>query len=278
MPVLDPRTIDRLAELICDLGGPYQRSSRQLRRLLDGAGWNDVEYDGSARVPWLAETIRKHNDDPHAIHSLLRRVIDPREYNEGMDAAAAFVQPLNAMLVMDGLEVGHAGPRAFVRQTDDAGDIPALDQVAAQLASPELRTIVRGLVNDPAMADILNARLDEVEACRGAGAYLLAVIGTGSFIEGLLYDVLRLRDPETRKQKNATLNYLLDRAFARGWIQHDAHRFGGIVREYRNLVHPREQLESGVNPPDGDTVLLCWQPVLAVINDLRELLPGLRVR
>lgn len=173
--------------------------------------------------------------------------------------------------------MGHAGPRAFVRQTDGAGDAPSLDQVAAQLASPELRTIVRGLVNDPAMAEILNTRLDEVEACRGAGAYLLAVIGTGSFVEGLLYDVLRLRDPETRKQKNATLNYLLDRAFARGWIQHDAHRFGGIVRDYRNLVHPREQLESGV-APDGDTVLLCWQPVLAMINDLRVSMPAIHVR
>lgn len=105
MPVLDPRTVDRVAELICDLGGPYQRSSRQLRRLLEGAGWNDVEYDGSARVPWLAEIIRSHNDDPDAIHSLLRRVIDPREYDSGMHAAAAFVEPLNAVLVMDGLEV-----------------------------------------------------------------------------------------------------------------------------------------------------------------------------
>jgi hypothetical protein len=278
VPVLDPRTIDRLAELICSLGGPYQRSSRQLRQLLEGAGWDDVEYDGSARVPWLAETIRNHNDDPDAIHALLRRVIDPREYDEGMPAAVAFVESLNTVLLLDGIEVGHDGPRAFVRHTDDAGEVPSLDQVAAQLASRELRMIIRGLVNDSAMAEILNARLDEVEACRRAGAYLLAVIGTGSFIEGLLYDVLRLRDPETRKQKGATLNYLLDRAFALGWIQHDAHRFGGIVREYRNLVHPREQLESGVNPPDDDTVLLCWQPVLAVINDLRELLPGLSVR
>lgn len=274
MPVLDLRTVDRLAELVCDLGGPYQRSGRQLARLLEAAGWH-VEYDGSARVPWLAETIRHHNDDPEAIDSLLRRVIDPREYDEGMPAAAAFVEPLNALLIADGLEVGHANRHTFVRRLDDSGDAAVLDQVAAQLASSELRATVRSLVNDPAMADILNARLDEVEACRNVGAYLLAVIGTGSFIEGLLHDVLRLRDPATRKQDKTTLDYLLERAYARGWIQHDALRFGGVVREYRNLVHPREQLENGVMP-DGDTVLMCWQPVLAVINDLQRLLPGPR--
>ncbi len=306
MPVLDPRTIDRFAELVCDLGGPYQRSGRQLTRLLEAAGW-DVEYDGSTRVPWLAETIRHHNDDPEAIDALLRRVIDPREYDEGMPAAVAFVEPINALLIADGLvlqghlhdpefldlrgcsrrcccdqgsvpvvlEVGHAGQRTFVRRLDDPSDPAALNQVAARLASPELRATVRSLVRDPAMADILNARLDEVEASRNAGAYLLAVIGTGSFIEGLLHDVLRLRDPASRKQDKPTLDYLLQRAYARGWIQHDAHRFGGLVREYRNLVHPREQLLSRV-VPDGDTVLMCWQPVLAVINDLQQLLPGPR--
>lgn len=274
MPVLDLRTIDRLAELVCDLGGPYQRSVRQLTRLLEAAGW-DVEYDGSARMPWLVEEIRHRNDDPEAIDALLRRVIDPREYDEGMPAASAFVEPLNTLLIADGLEVGHSGHRPFVRRLDDPSDTAVLDQVAAQLASPELRATVRSLVNNPAMADILNARLDEVEACRNAGAYLLAVIGTGSFIEGLLHDVLVLRDPDTRKQKNTTLYSLLERAHARGWIQHDALRFGGVVREYRNLVHPREQLENGV-APDGDTVLMCWQPVLAVINDLQRLLPGPR--
>lgn len=274
MPVLDLRTIDRLAELVCDLGGPYQRSGRQLARLLEAAGW-DVEYDGSARIPWLVEEIRHHNDDPEAIDALLRRVIDPREYDEGMPAAEAFINPLNSLLIADHLEVGHAGQRAFVRRLDDPSDTAALDQVATQLASPELRATVRSLVNNPAMADILNARLDEVDACRNAGAYLLAVIGTGSFIEGLLHDVLRFRDPATRKQDKTTLDYLLDRAYARGWIQHDALRFGSVVREYRNLVHPREQLENGV-APDGDTVLMCWQPVLAVINDLQRLLPGPR--
>lgn len=133
--------------------------------------------------------------------------------------------------------------------------------------------MVRKLVSDQAMAEILVARLDEVETCRRTGAYLLAVIGTGSFIEGLLYDVLRSRDPAVREAANPTLNMLLQRAHSRGWIQHDAFTFGGLVREYRNLVHPRAQLEKKF-VPDNDTVLLCWQPVLAVVNDLQALLPG----
>jgi len=60
--VLDPRTIDRLAELICNYGGPYERRVRDLLKLFEGAGWT-VEYTDGARVQWIAETIRDRNDD-----------------------------------------------------------------------------------------------------------------------------------------------------------------------------------------------------------------------
>jgi hypothetical protein len=93
-------------------------------------------------------------------------------------------------------------------------------------------------------------------------------------MEGLLFDVLRIRDPETKNQKEPSLQFLLQRAHARGWIEHDALQFGDLAREYRNLVHPREQLMLKFFP-DDDTLLLCWQPALAMINDLSKLLPGL---
>ena len=259
--------------MICDQGGPYARSVRALTRFLEGAGW-DVTYEGGARVPWLVEEIRERNDDAEAIHALLKRIIDPREYDGGIKEASAFVETLNNLLATDGLEVGHeSGTRPLVRRLDNTGEL-GLDQLAARLADPELRQAVREMVSDSAMAEILVARLDEVDACRRAGAYLLAVIGTGSFVEGLLYDVLMSRDQSTQKNPKPMLYFLLGRAHELGWIQHDAYTFSGLVREYRNLVHPREQLNKSFQP-DNDTVLMCWQPVLAVINDLRAQLPDI---
>ncbi|GAB3434770.1 hypothetical protein GCM10027569_86230 [Flindersiella endophytica] len=52
-----------------------------------------------------------------------------------------------------------------------------------------------------------------------------------------------------------------------GWIQIDAKEFAHVVRDYRNLVHPRHQLSKGLEP-DRDTVAMCWAPALAVLNDL----------
>lgn len=270
MPVLDPRTIERLAEMVCDHGGPHERSTRTLTRFLEAAGW-DVEHPGGARVPWIVSEIQERNEDRAAIESLVCRLIDPREYDGGLSEAEHLVKPLNELLAADRVEVTHNGARPVVRTLDD-GDT-TLDQLAAQLAGPEIRRAVGEIVRDAAMTDILIARLDEVELCRKVGAYLLAVIGTGSFVEGLLYDILCQRDAETRQRDRPTLDFLLNRARKLGWIEHDAYTFSGIVREYRNLVHPRSQLEMRFHP-DGDTVLLCWQPVIAVINDLRKL-PGI---
>ncbi|MGI5132966.1 hypothetical protein ACQEVB_39630 [Pseudonocardia sp. CA-107938] len=269
MPVLDERTIERLAALICDDGGPYERRARQLSQFLKAVGW-DTPYDGGARVPWLEETIRAHNDDVDAIEALLRRVVDPREYDEGMPAAQHMVGLVNGIVAADGFEVGHEGHRTIIRRI---GEDNALEQIAARLAAPELRQTIRGLVFQPVVADVLIARLDEVEAARRARAFLLAVVGTGSFIEGLLDEILRSRDKETRAQNSTTLQWLLKRAHTLGWIEHDALTFNGYVREYRNFVHPREQLANNFSP-DDDTVLLCWQPVLAIINDLDRLIPG----
>jgi hypothetical protein len=58
------------------------------------------------RVPWLSDTIKVRNDDEEAIAALLRRVVDPREYEGGPAEAETFVEPMNALLATDGFEVG----------------------------------------------------------------------------------------------------------------------------------------------------------------------------
>jgi hypothetical protein len=43
------------------------------------------------------------------------------------------------------------------------------------------------------------------------------------------------------------------------------------VRDYRNFVHPRHQIDYGLIP-DIDTVRLCWAPVHAMLNHLESAL------
>lgn len=56
-------------------------------------------------------------------------------------------------------------------------------------------------------------------------------------------------------------------AHKRGYIARDAKDFAQVMRQYRNFVHPRAQLEFDV-PCDADTVAACWHAGIMALNDL----------
>ena len=58
MPRFDSMTLERLALVICDVDGPYERAGWQLEALLERAGWSDPPmYDNSPWVTWLTEML-----------------------------------------------------------------------------------------------------------------------------------------------------------------------------------------------------------------------------
>src|SRR3954469_7206953 len=96
---LDPRTVDRIAKFVCDPGGPYERTGRDLEQLLRHAGWTDPpEYDGSPRVPWLAEALTERASERSDVERFVCRVCDPLEYEGGMAEADEIRKALNQLL------------------------------------------------------------------------------------------------------------------------------------------------------------------------------------
>jgi hypothetical protein len=47
----DPKTIDRLAQIICDIGGPFERRGWELEALLRNAGWDSPPFYDGTRAP-----------------------------------------------------------------------------------------------------------------------------------------------------------------------------------------------------------------------------------
>lgn len=273
---LDPRTVERLAKVIVDADGPYERKGWQLEQLLRHAGWADPpEYDDSPRVPWLIEQMEANHEDRAAIEKLLCRVCDPLEYDDGIASAEEFRRAVNEKLEPERLLVTHVGGRPVLGELGADGATPLFSE------PPELERRLRMLVRDSKTADVLLKRAEETRLCESAGAYTLAIIGIGSFVEGVLLAVLIERDEQLRtggfvdKRGRHTaldrtgLEVLLDTAYAKAWIQLDATEFMHKVRDYRNFIHPRKELAE--QPEfDHDSVALCWAPVHAVLNDLEQ--------
>jgi hypothetical protein len=278
MTALDSLTIERVARLICDVGGPYERSGSEIERFLHRVRWpGEPQYDGSPRVPWLTDVLSEHAVDAAAVDRLLCRMCDPLEYEDGLSAAEPFAQELNRVLAPEQLAITYVSDRPVLGQLTTAeGEIPFYGQPT------DLHARVQRLTGDAATVKVLMARADEASICQNNGAFAMAIIGIGSFVEGLLHAVLTERDEEVRlkglrgrngwiRADRAGLDLLLTRAHAQKWIQTDARDFIDKVRDYRNFVHPRHQIQYGL-VPDLDTVRLCWAPVHALLNDLESVL------
>jgi hypothetical protein len=276
MTALDPKTIERLVRIIVDPDGPYARSGRELETLLEHSGWhNPPEYDGTPRIAWLITELDERKDPVLDLERLLCRVCDPLEYDNGAATARSFRDAINTVLEAEGLVVIDTGGRPVVAEIRKGG-------TGAGNAEPhDLEARVRRLIGNQRTAETLIKRAGEARICQQNGAYTMAVIAIGSFVEGMLLTLLTEHDERCRNRqfvdkngKFATnprpnLAALIDTAHVCGWIQLDAKTFMHTVRNFRNYIHPGKELAD--NPDfDDDSVGLCWAPMQAMLNDLEH--------
>ncbi|WP_239405380.1 hypothetical protein [Frankia sp. Cj3] len=277
--VLDTVTRERLARLIVDQDGPYERTGREIAALFRHADWPDpVDYDGSYRVPWVDELLTSRAGDRNAVERILRRLCDQREYDDPR-SAVAMRDAVNRILNTDGLAVAYRDGQNIVIDVTPSAAEPAAS------APVELTVDIADFVHDHAMVGLLRSRLGEAMTCRENGAYFAAIVTVGSLLEGVLHAVVQQRDKilaaestsgtriaatsasgrGNRDQPN--LYNLIDTAHRYGLIKRDAKDFAQVLREYRNFVHPRSQLERNVHP-DADLATICWNVAIMTLNDL----------
>ncbi len=295
--LLDEKTLEALAKLICG-GVPCGNSFLPTRRDEDIAGFfrragvecpepwglhpESIPWGLSApefhslRKQWTSERLMKYNSAPSEIGKVITRLADPREYSGKPELHRAVVAKLNRILLPEGLEIYFEGVKPKIREIPPA--LPTFAPVSSeQTAVPHFKQ----LTEDEKLGAILENRWKEAIICMNKGAPLAAIILMGSVLEGALFAFLHKYPQQANQAKAApkdesgkvkkfnewSLSNLIDVACECGWIQRDAKDFAHTLREYRNLIHPREQLVRG-EQPDVDTCRICLEVARAAVNDL----------
>jgi hypothetical protein len=176
------------------------------------------------------------------------------------------LQQLSGILRLEGLQVIHdRRGRPTLAELDEPGESKEA------LLRTELKVSLAQVITDQAMAAVAEQRLREARICQEAGAYMATVIMLGSLLEGALIStaIERLQGGLPKSQDRIGLEELINLAHEKGWIQVDAKMGSHLIRSYRNLIHPAAQLRMG-DPPDADTLEMCWPVVNATLNDLAE--------
>ena len=131
------------------------------------------------------------------------------------------------------------------------------------------------------LAPILESRFSEAVRCLKADSPLAVVFHCGSILEGLLLGVATANPQQFNQAPNCpkdkagtvkpfhdwTLANLIDVSCEVGHLKLDVKKFSHALRDFRNYIHPYEQMSSGFKP-DKHTAEICLQVLKAAIASL----------
>lgn len=271
---MDGQTLDSLAEMICE--SPVYRTGSDLTRFFQRVGFTDIRHDGSTRKWWTLGVLERLTE--RNLKAVILRLADPREYRGNQDQVNQAISSLNEILMIEGLRVELEGIQPIIKEIT-----PQFIQVQEE---PELKPLpppdFLNLKLEPGLGEILADRWDQAQRCLNAGAYLPATIVMGSMLEGMLLAVLQQFPKEANECKAApcdpkngkvkyfadwSLSDMINVAHEAGWIGLDVKKFSHALREFRNLIHPYQQMVEK-SFPDKDTCEISWLVVQAAANDL----------
>jgi hypothetical protein len=277
---MDGQTLDSLADMICGDGQdyPFYRSGSELTRFFYRVGFSNFRHDGSTRKWWTLSVLNQLTENN--LKAVVLRLADPREYRGNEAQISQAVRKLNEILMVEGLKIELDGITPILKEITP--------QFVPQHEEPELKPLpppdFLNLKLEPGLGEILADRWDQAQKCLNAGAHLAATIIMGSMLEGMLLAVLQKfpkdanqcrsapQDPRTGKVRyfaEWTLADMINVAHDMGWIDLDVKKFSHALRDFRNIIHPYQQMAVKTFP-DQDTCEISWLVVQAAANDLAK--------
>jgi len=282
---MDDSTLERLADLICGndpATAPTYRSGSELTRFFQRAGITRFQHDGSTRKWWTSDALRQCSDNE--VKQVILRLASPKEYAGVASAVQKALNALNEVLSVEGHRVELHGVEPLL--------IAGPPEMVSRRTEPDLKPLpppdFLALGLELGVGELLAQRWHEAERCVNAEAYLAGTVMMGSLLEGLLLAVCQ-RFPKRANQAPCvpfdqakgkpkyfaewSLAEMIEVSHAVGWIDLDVKKFSHALREFRNLIHPYQQLQSQARP-DKDTCGIGWLVVQAAVNDLARVLQG----
>ncbi len=294
---LDSATLDSLADFICGDDHdrfPTYRSSIFLTRFFQGLGIK-VTHDGSTRKYWVLKILEQLSATD--IEKVILKLTDLREYKGKKEELSVAFKSMNEILAMDNYGVGIDGARPILIRGEPLKlDEDELSESAKPSATEQDflkkkfddHLVVADLYLDPNITLYLQDRIDEVQACPKDEVALGTIFLLGSALEGLLLAVALMDQSKFMKASAAPkdkqgcvfkiydwkLVSLIDVAHEVGILDVDVKQFSHALRDFRNYIHPYEQMSQNFRPT-RNTVVICWHVFKAAFEQLRSYLrPG----
>lgn len=286
---LNIRALEKLRKIINGDESPDRadyRTGPQLVAFFNELGFKDKYGQGfPSRWEYTDERLKAINGTPE-LDKCIKAVFAVFNYVGRIEELDALVADFNQYMAFDKWQVVRDNEVITFKRLDkvvvDSGKSATSEIKEDEFLKMTFDVNVDSLGLDADVCEIIKLRLKEVESCIGGKAPLASILLIGSILEGILLGMATIyprqfnQAPSAPKEKSDekvrafpswTLNNYIDVAFEVGLLKQDVRKFSHVVRDFRNYIHPYQQMSSRFFP-DKHTALICFQVLKAAISQI----------
>lgn len=286
---LSNKTLEILTELINEKS--QYRSGPKLVDFFNQLGFKDIYTSGQggfpARKDFTLGKLRAINGTPE-MDKCIKNLFAPIEFATEINKLDNLIKEFNQYIVFDGWIVIRDNTEiSFKRERNiDLEQKKVVESCGSEedFLKRHYAIDLTSLSLSGSLESIIESRIIEMTNGLTHQMPLSTIILAGSSLEGILLDLATNnpkefnqakstpKDPNTGKPKQfyewSLANYI-DVAFELGYIKEDVKKFSHALRDFRNYIHPYEQMSKNFNP-SVNTAQLCVQALKAAIVQISQ--------
>lgn len=280
--ILNNKTLEKLRLQINE--ETEYRSGPQLVSFFNGLGFKDSYGQGfPSRWVYTDSKLNQINGTPE-LDRCIKFLFAPVNFIGKYEILDNHIKSFNEYLAFDDWKVVRTGKEISFTKADKINFETKKEVNEEDFINQEFDEISIFELNlDGIISDILNNRIQEIKANIKANAPLSAVVIIGSTLEGILLGYAsknpkdfnkanaapKDKEGKTKLYQDWSLSSFIDVAYELRLIQEDVKKFSHSLRDFRNYIHPFEQMSSGFNP-DINTAKLCWNVLKVAMIQLAK--------
>jgi len=281
---LSEQTIKILTEIINEKSG--YRTGPELVSFFNSLGFHDVYRQGfPSRKIYTEDNIRKLNGTA-GIDECIKNAFKPINFVENYQLMYDLIEYFNKYLMYDGWNIYLNGNNiSFKKVNFSVKDLYTPD-IKKEKTEEEFISIKVEALNlaklpiENSLIPIIKSRMDEIENCLNAKSPLATIFLCGSVLEGILFAIASKnmkdfnmanaspkKDEKVKPFSEWSLKDYVDVSKELGYIDEDVKKFSHVVQDFRNYIHPYQQMAQQFNP-SIETAKLCVQVVKIAIQQI----------
>ena len=280
--ILNSKTLEKLRLLINE--ETENRSGSKLVSFFNKLGFSDTYGQGfPSRWKYTDDRLEKLNGTPE-LDKCIKLLFAPVNFIGKYEILDKHINSFNEFLAFDDWKVVRTGKEISFTKADKINFETKKEVNEEDFINQEFDEVSIFELNlDGIISDILNKRILEIKANIKANASLSAVVMIGSTLEGILLGFAsknpkdfnqanaapKDKDGKTKLYQDWTLSSFIEVAYELRLIQEDVKKFSHSLRDFRNYIHPFEQMSTGFNP-DIYTAKLCWNVLKVAMIQLSK--------